>query len=515
MSLRLIRASVIVTVLSLASMAANFLLQVLLATLFGADKTTDAYLAAATIPTLANTVFLTAMNITFIPVFIEYENKANSEEAWKVVNSFIVIVLVALTALCLVGSLFSAELILLIAPGLGRDAAALSLAAELQRIQLPAMIFMAWGGLLAGLFYARQSFVIPTLGPLLTHLVALGVAWILVKPAGIHGVAVAVLIGNIVQVIFLLLCLRQQFQVQLRFDFTHPGVRQIAWLMLPWLLGAMIYKANPLVDRFIASYFSAGAITILGYAYGLVQVAVFASSKGASLAVFPLMSRMVNTNQRNQLPSVIDNGLRLVISALVPLLVLLFLLGDKVVAVVLQRGAFSPEDARLTSLALMGYSGSIVALSAGNILSYVYYALQDTKTPALVGSVGMALNLALAWWWRIPLGFLAPAVSFSVMTLFNLLLLGYILRRRLGQVVMPGFWTFCSQMFLIGGVMAGVVWLTGQSAIVVPMVAHWPVFWQLVYQSTIGLACYLLAWSLLNRALVGQVWHRLTVRISA
>ncbi|MBK9053025.1 MAG: hypothetical protein IPL78_19570 [Chloroflexi bacterium] len=338
MSLRLIRASVIVTVLSLASMAANFLLQVLLATLFGADKTTDAYLAAATIPTLANTVFLTAMNITFIPVFIEYENKANSEEAWKVVNSFIVIVLVALTALCLVGSLFSAELILLIAPGLGRDAAALSLAAELQRIQLPAMIFMAWGGLLAGLFYARQSFVIPTLGPLLTHLVALGVAWILVKPAGIHGVAVAVLIGNIVQVIFLLLCLRQQFQVQLRFDFTHPGVRQIAWLMLPWLLGAMIYKANPLVDRFIASYFSAGAITILGYAYGLVQVAVFASSKGASLAVFPLMSRMVNTNQRNQLPSVIDNGLRLVISALVPLLVLLFLLGDKVVAVVLQRG---------------------------------------------------------------------------------------------------------------------------------------------------------------------------------
>ncbi|MBK9053026.1 MAG: polysaccharide biosynthesis C-terminal domain-containing protein [Chloroflexi bacterium] len=178
-------------------------------------------------------------------------------------------------------------------------------------------------------------------------------------------------------------------------------------------------------------------------------------------------------------------------------------------------GGVLPEDARLTSLALMGYSGSIVALSAGNILSYVYYALQDTKTPALVGSVGMALNLALAWWWRIPLGFLAPAVSFSVMTLFNLLLLGYILRRRLGQGVMPGFWTFCSQMFFIGGGMAGVVWLTGQSAIVVPMVAHWPVFWQLVYQSTIGLACYLLAWSLLNRALVGQVWHRLTVRISA
>ena len=515
MSLRLIRASVIVTVLSLASMGANFLLQVLLATLFGADTATDAYLAAATIPTLANTVFLTAMNITFIPVFIEYENKANSEEAWKVVNSFIVIVLVGLTSLCLLGSLFSEELILLIAPGLGRDAAALSLAAELQRIQLPAMIFMAWGGLLAGLFYARQSFVIPTLGPLLTHGVALGVAWLLVKPAGIHGVAVGVLVGNIAQVIFLLLCLRARFPVQLRFDFAHPGVRQIGWLMLPWLLGAMIYKANPLVDRFIASYFSAGAITILGYAYALVQVAVFASSKGASLAVFPMMSKLANTPQQAQLPAVIDNGLRLVISALVPLMVLLFLLGDEVVAILLQRGAFSAEDARLTSLALLGYSGSIVALSAGNILSYVYYALQDTKTPAIVGIVGMMLNLGLAWWWRTLFGFLSPAVSFSVMALFNLLILAIILRRRLGQVVMPGFWVFCSQMLLLGGIMAGVVWLASQSSVAVPMVARWPAFWQLVYQTALGLAFYVLGWSLLNRVLVEQVWQRLTVRMSA
>src|SRR5690606_37262391 len=98
---------------------------------------------------------------------------------------------------------------------------------------------------------------------------------------------------------------------------------------------AMIYKANPLVDRFIASYFSAGAITILGYAYTLVQVTVFASSKGASLAVFPLMSKLANSNQRDQLPELIDNGLRLVISALVPVMVLLFLLSDEIVTVVL------------------------------------------------------------------------------------------------------------------------------------------------------------------------------------
>jgi putative peptidoglycan lipid II flippase len=512
LSLRILRASAIVTILSIAGMGANFLLQVVLATLFGAGQATDAYIAAATIPTLMNTVFLTAMNITFIPVFIEYENKAADEEAWKVVNSFIVIVLVILTAVSLVGSLFSQSLILFIAPGLGRDPATLSLAAELQRIQLPAMIFMAWGGLLSGLFYARHSFVIASLGPVVTNVVALGAAWLLVGPAGIHGVALGVLIGSIVQVVFLLICLRARFQVQLRFDFAHPGVRQIGLLMLPWLLGAIIYKANPVVDRLIASQFPAGAISILGYAYVLMQIAVFAASKGASLAVFPMMSRLANTDKQTQLPTVIDDGLRLVISAVIPLLVLLLLLGDKVVVVLLQRGAFSAEDARLTTLALLGYAGAVVALSVGNIISYVYYALQDTKTPAVVGIIGMALNLALAWIGRAPFGFLAPAVSFSVMSLFNLMVLSFILRRRLGRLVMPGFPAAGAKMLLLGGLMAGVVWLGRQSTAIFPALAEWPVVGQLLLQAGLGLACYLLGWSLLNRALVGRAWQRLTYR---
>jgi len=243
-----------------------------------------------------------------------------------------------------------------------------------------------------------------------------------------------------------------------------------------------------------------------------MQIAVFAASKGASLAVFPMMSRLANTDKQTQLPTVIDDGLRLVISAVIPLLVLLLLLGDKVVVVLLQRGAFSAEDARLTTLALLGYAGAVVALSVGNIITYVYYALQDTKTPAVVGIIGMALNLALAWIGRAPFGFLAPAVSFSVMSLFNLMVLSFILRRRLGRLVMPGFPAAGAKMLLLGGLMAGVVWLGRQSTAIFPALAEWPVVGQLLLQAGLGLACYLLGWSLLNRALVGRAWQRLTYR---
>lgn len=503
---RLVRTSFIVTVLSLAGQGLAFLLQVFLAAVFGAGAATDAYLAAATLPTLVNTVFLMAMNITFIPVFIEYETKANSAEAWRVANSFSAIVLGVLAVVSLTGSLFSESLILMIAPGLAQDAGTLALAAGLQRILLPAMVLMAWAGLLGGLFYAHQSFVIPTLGPMLCNGVVLLVAWVLLRPAGIYGVAIGVVVGNAVQVLLLLALLYRQFRPRLQLAFNHPGVRQIGRLMLPWLLAAMIYKANPVVDRIVASQFPAGAISILGYAYMLAQLAVFASSRGASLAVFPAMSRLMSAGQREQLPGLMDAGLRLVLAVVVPVVLLLLLLGDAIVAVVYQRGTFSTADVQQTSLALAGYAGSIIALSVGNILTYVYYALQDTKTPAVVGILGMGVNLALALLLRQWLGFLSPAVSYSVMSLLNLLLLSVILRRRLGRLVQASFLPFCGQMMLAGLVMVLVVLATGRTLPHLPAVAQIPLL-QLVYQGTAGVLGYGLLWVLSHRRQVGRVLH--------
>ncbi len=461
-SRRIVRASAVVTVLSLAALGAGFLLQVFMAARFGAAADTDAYLAATTLPNLINAVFLTAMNITFIPVFIEYETRESEAAAWRVALTFIVLVTGLMVALAGVASRFSAPLISLIAPGLSRSPSTLRLAAELQLWLLPAMVLMALAGLLGGLFYARQAFVTPTLAPFIGNLTAVGLAWLLADSQGIRAVALGVLGGTTLQTLFLLWRLRVRFQVRPVFAWRHPGVRQIGRLMFPWLLGAMIYKANPVVDRLVASRFPEGSISILGYAFMLIQVAVFAASKGASLAVFPALSRLVSAGRRQELPEVIDTGLRLVILALAPLMVLVLFLGEEVVALVFQRGEFSVASGLLTARAIVAYSGALVALSLGNVLGYVYYALQDTRTPAVVGSLGMGLNLALALALSRRVGFMAPALSFSAMSVVNLIVLAFLLRRRLDRLVQPGFAHYCGAMGLAGLGMAAAVGLAGR-----------------------------------------------------
>ncbi len=512
---KIVKATAIVTILSMASMVFAFLLQMLLASSFGASSESDAYVAATTIPNLLNAVLLTAMSITFIPVFVEYETNATEEEAWRVAASFIVVALLSLIIFSLIGSLFSEQLIRLIAPGLARDPGTVRIAADLQRILLQAMVLVAFGGLLAGLFYAHKSFAIPTLGPLLSGVVAFLFAWLFVNRLGIYSLAIGSLVGAAVQVVFLLLLLRIRYSFRLSLDLTHPGVQRIGLLMLPWILGAMIYKANPVIDRFIGSQFDEGTISILGYAFLIVQVAVFVSSKGASLSIFPTMSRLISEQRSDRLHQVIDTGIRLVITVLAPVVVMAVLLGDELVAVALQRGQFSSESTQMTSEALIAYTGAIVALSIGNVIAYVYYALQDTRTPAIVGVLGMALNLALALGLRYVFGFLAPAISFSIMTLFNLSLLWLILHRRLGKVVTSDFPAYCIKIVASSAVMFIILLTTKSLVEKSPVSGQATLIPMLFLQLTLGLLGYATFWSLTNKNLVGELIHHLAFRGSA
>ena len=509
----LFRASVTVTALSLAGLAASFCIQLFLAARFGAATSTDAYLAAVTIPTVLNTVFLTALSVAFVPVFVQYD-AGGSREAWRVANGFSVVVLLVLGLFVLAGTALSATLVRWVAPGLAGHPQALALASSLQWILLPAMLPAAWSALLASLFYARQSFVIPSLGPLLASLVTLLVAWAFANSAGIHAVAAGVLAGHMAQALFLWLCLIYRFRPPLTFTIAHPGVRQIGRLMLPWLLGAIIYKGNPVVDRVIASQFPAGAISMLGYALMLAQVAVFVCSKGASQAVFPAMARLASAGERGQFPAVIDTGLRLVLAAVVPAVVLIALLAEPLVAAALQRGVFTAADSRGTAHALLAYTGAIVALALGNILTYAFYALQDTRTPAVIGVMGMALNIALALTLRGSVGFLAPALSFSAMCLFNLVVLAAVLRRRMGRLVLPRFAAFSLRTALAGLLMAvGILAARASQAALpaawaVPMVA-------LIYPALAGVSVYALLLGLAHRAQLRRMVRRFAHRAAA
>jgi len=138
----------------------------------------------------------------------------------------------------------------------------------------------------------------------------------------------------------------------------------------------------------------------------------------------------------------------------------LILLRQPLVALLFQRGAFGVEDTQLVAWALGWFAAGLLGHSVVELASRAFYAQQDTRTPVLVGSAAMGLNVVLsltlpgvfasAGW--MPHGGLALANSAA--TFLEMLVLLFLMSRRLGGLEGGRLWLGLGQAALGSAVMA-------------------------------------------------------------
>lgn len=86
--------------------------------LFGAGMATDAFVAAFRIPNLLRDLLAEgALSSAFIPVFTEKLTLQGKEEAFRLVNLVLNILVIVLSAIVILGIIFSPSIVDLIAPG--------------------------------------------------------------------------------------------------------------------------------------------------------------------------------------------------------------------------------------------------------------------------------------------------------------------------------------------------------------------------------------------------------------
>jgi putative peptidoglycan lipid II flippase len=115
----------------------------------------------------------------------------------------------------------------------------------------------------------------------------------------------------------------------------------------------------------------------------------------------------------------------------------LVLLRRPIVALLFERGEFDANSTELVAWALLWYAAGLVGHAIVEITSRAYYALQDTRTPVLIGAAAMTLNVALSlalssvfpgWGWA-PHGGLALANTIA--TSLETVALLWLLRHRI------------------------------------------------------------------------------------
>lgn len=377
----------------------GYLRDVVIAVLFGASGSTDAFFVAFRIPNFLRRLFAEgAFSLAFVPVFAEFRERRGQQELKDLVDHVTGTLTLVLSATTAVGILAAPLLIGLFAPGFLEQHDRFDLATRMLRLTFPYLLFISLTALAGGILNSMGRFAIPAFTPVLLNLSLIGAAlWLspyFSEP--VTALAWGVLIAGMSQLAFQIPFLwRLGLLPHPRLSRTHEGVRRIMKLMLPALFGTSIVQINLLIDTLIASFLAAGSISWLYYSDRFVELPLALFGIAIATVILPRLSQHHARRSPQAFSQTLDSGLRLSLLVTLPAMLGLILLAGPILVSLIQYRAFALTDSEMARLSLMAYAVGLPGFILIKILAPGYYSRQDTKTPVKIGVVAMLVNIAL------------------------------------------------------------------------------------------------------------------------
>ncbi len=459
------RAAAIVMGAFVLSNLVGLVRQMLVMSTFGTTSVMDAYNAASRLPDLLfNLVAGGALGSAFIPVFTGLLAKEERARAWRLASSIINLVTATLLITSIIAGVLAGPIVRhVLAPGFSPSQQALTV--SLLRILLVSPLIFGLSGLLMGILNAHQRFLLPALAPTMYWLGMIFGVLVWAPRYGIYGLAWGAVLGALlhmgVQIPGLLKLPGRRYLLTLGLD--DPAVREVGRLMAPRVLGVAIVQLNFWVNVVLASSQPEGSLSAIQNAWAVMTMPQVVIAQAIAIAALPTFSAQVARGELTAMRKSLASTLRSVALLSIPAMVGLILLRKPIIAVLFQRGKFDVHSTELVAWALLWYALGLASHSFVEVISRAFYALHDTKTPVLVGSVAMSLNLAFSFafvalfksigW--MPHGGLALANT--VATTLEMGGLLYMMRRRLGGLEGKHLWQGILQATVASALMGAAV----------------------------------------------------------
>jgi putative peptidoglycan lipid II flippase len=388
----------------------------------------------------------------FVPVFVDRLETHGIDDARDVAGRVITLVLVILVVVAALGALFAEQIIrlyLVSADAPDREAQ-IQLGVFFLRWFMPQIVFYGVGAVAIGLLQAHRRFAVPMFAPILNNLVVIGtfIAYAIVRgdrPPLVAGITVAektvlaagTTLGVVVMTMALWPSLRSiGYRMRIHLAWRHEAVRRLVRLAA-WV--ALYVAANQLayvVVIVLNNRFEAGpqiyttAFTVFQLPHAIFAVSIFT-------ALLPGMSERWTTGHPEGVRALVSRGLRDTAVVTIPAAFGLFALAEPIARLLFEHGAAVDADAVAIGGTLQGFAVGLVFFSAFQLLTRSFYAMQDTKTPALVNICAGCVNIAAAVVYTsgpLELGLRGMALAHATSYLVGAAVLVVLLRRRLGTI---------------------------------------------------------------------------------
>jgi len=450
-------AAGIIAVGNVTSRILGLVREQVIAGLFGASAATDAFVAASAVPTIIFDLLMGgAISAALIPVFSDYAAPERRDELSRLASTLLILTLLTMGGLALVLEGIAPAVAYLV--GGGFELPVLALTVRLIRFILPSVACFGVSAVLTGLLYSQQRFVFPAFGTAIYNLGIILGGLLLARHFGVAGLAMGVVLGAVLQMMMQVPGLHG-LGLRPAFDLNHPGLRRILALYTPVLIGLVVSQAAVILDRNLASRTGEGSMAAMRFATTLIQFPLGLVVTAISMAVLPTLSRLASDRDLPEFRNTLALGLRMVLILIIPSTIGLAVLARPIVALLFQRGAFTPEDTSLTVLALLFYLIGLPCAAVDQPLIYAFYARKDTRTPVLVGVMAIGVYLVMALSLIRPLGMVGLVLANSAQWASHAAVMLILLHRRLDGVRGQGLVSVAGRALAAALVMAAMAWV--------------------------------------------------------
>jgi putative peptidoglycan lipid II flippase len=434
---------------TLASRVLGLVRDQVLAALFGAGNDMDAFVVAFRIPNLVRDLFAEgAMSAAFVPTFTRELTLRGKRDAWRLGNNVLNALLLATGLFVVAGMVFARPLIGLYAGDFATVPGKLELTVQLTRVVLPFLTMVAVAAAAMGMLNSLHHYFVPALSPAMFNVATIVLVLVLAPLMPrlglppIMAVAIAALAGGVGQIAIQWPALRREgFRYARRFDPRDPGLRRVLILMGPGTIGLAATQVNLFVNTLLATGQGTGAASWLTYAFRLMYLPIGLFGVSIGTAVLPAVSRHSAVGDAAGIRRTVSRGLAMMLMLNVPATFGLMVLATPIVRLLFERGHFLPADTAATAAALRLYAAGLIGYSAVRIASPTFYAIGESRTPAIVSAVAIAVNVIASIALVRAIGFQGLAVGTSIAAIVNAALLLGLLRRRLGGLDGQRLWT--------------------------------------------------------------------------
>ena len=395
----------------------------------------DVYYVAFRIPDLVFQLLVVgALSAAFIPIFSKYQHQ-DKEEAFKVANSMINIILVFFLVLAALIFIFAEPLNQMLT-GKNFSPEQLALSVKFTRIMLLSQLFFAVSSFMTGIIQANHRFLIPALSPLAYNFgIIIGII-VLGPYLGIYGAAVGVLIGA-----FFHLALQIPLAIKLGYKYRpvihikHPGVTEMSTLMGPRTLALSIDQIETLAFTRLATNLDAGSLVILTLAQKLMRAPVRIFGVPIGQASLPFLSQESAKRDLPTFRTTFLNSFHQILYVTLPASALLVVLRIPLVRILYGAKEFPWSATLLTGKLVAILSLAIVAYATTQLTTRAFYALHNTRLPLISALIS---------------AFVSIGTSFALLNISNMGIVSIAIGAILGAIIQSLF-LFCVLFKRLGG----------------------------------------------------------------